>query len=410
MQISTMIQHASPILNTILDTDAYKLHMQQAVFHRYNTVSVAAEFRCRTEDNLGIYASEIREQVQGMQQLKLTDQEYRYLASLPFFTVNYLNWLRDFRYQPQQVSVQNHQGKLVITLNGLWSEIILWEVPLLALISETIHRHQTPAIGVEQALQQLDLKLNRFDYQAADTDLSRFKVIDFGTRRRYSRQIQYAIVSTLKQRVNWLIGSSNYDICRQLNLTPLGTQAHEWFQAHQQISQELAQSQSAALQAWLEEYDDRLGIALTDCISTDAFLRDFGFHFASRYQGVRHDSGDPVAWGEKMIKHYQSLDIDPSQKTLIFSDNLSLEKALKLYRHFDQRIQLAFGIGTQLTCDIAGVTPLNIVIKLVSCNGKPVAKLSDSPGKMICRDPDFITDLEKAFQLTPGSHASHLIT
>ncbi len=404
-----MIQHASPILTTLLDTDAYKLHMQQAVFHRYNTVSVVAEFRCRTEDNLGIYASEIHEQVQQMQHLKLTDEEYRYLASLPFFSINYLNWLKDFRYQPEQVTIQDQQGKLVITLSGLWSEIILWEVPLLALISETIHRHQTPTIGINQALEHLQKKLDHFQTQAADTDLSRFKVIDFGTRRRYSRQVQQAVVSTLKNQVNWLIGSSNYDIARQLNLAPLGTQAHEWFQAHQQISQELAQSQSAALQAWLEEYDDRLGIALTDCISTDAFLRDFGFHFASRYQGVRHDSGDPVAWGEKMINHYQCLAIDPSRKTLIFSDNLSLDKALRLYQHFDGRIQLAFGIGTQLTCDIAGVKPLNIVIKLVSCNGKPVAKLSDSPGKMICRDPSFITDLEKAFQLTPGSHSSHLI-
>ncbi|MDU5192318.1 MAG: nicotinate phosphoribosyltransferase, partial [Mixta calida] len=234
----------------------------------------------------------------------------------------------------------------------------------------------------------------------------RFRLMDFGTRRRFSRDVQFAIVSTLQRDFPWLVGSSNYDIARRLDITPVGTQAHEWFQAHQQISPVLANSQRAALQAWLDEYDDKLGIALTDCITMDAFLRDFGPGFANRYQGLRHDSGDPVEWGEKALAHYEKLAIDPHSKTLVFSDNLDFNKAIDLYRHFGQRTNVVFGIGTRLTCDIPQVKPLNIVIKLVECNGKPVAKLSDSPGKTICQDKAFVRALRKAFDLPLVKKAS----
>ncbi|WP_409249814.1 nicotinate phosphoribosyltransferase [Enterobacter hormaechei] len=338
-----MTQFASPVLHTLLDTDAYKLHMQQAVFHHYHDVHVAAEFRCRGDDLLGIYADSIREQVDAMQHLALTDDEYQWLSGLPFFKADYLNWLREFRYKPEQVTVTNDNGKLDIRLTGPW--------------------------------------------------------------RRFSREVQEAIVRRLQQEP-WFVGTSNYDLARRLDLTPMGTQAHEWFQAHQQISPDLANSQRAALAAWLEEYPDRLGIALTDCITMDAFLRDFGPEFAERYQGLRHDSGDPVEWGEKAIAHYEKLGIDPMSKVLVFSDNLDLAKAVDLYRHFSSRVNLSFGIGTRLTCDIPQVKPLNIVIKLVECNGKPVAKLSDSPGKTICHDKAFVRALRKAFDLPQVKKAS----
>ncbi|MDZ7278871.1 nicotinate phosphoribosyltransferase [Pantoea eucrina] len=402
----TMTGHASPILTTLLDTDAYKLHMQQAVFHRYYDVPVTAEFRCRSDERLGQYAEEIRRQIDSMQALALTDDEYHYLRGLPFFQQDYLDWLRQFRFNPAQVRVRDEQGELALQISGPWREVILWEVPLLALISEVVHRHRTPDMGVEQAVAHLHSKLRAFREQADAFDMSRFQLMDFGTRRRYSQAVQNAIVSTLKADFPWLLGTSNYDVARRLQLNPVGTQAHEWFQAHQQISPVLANSQRAALQSWLDEYDDQLGIALTDCITMDAFLRDFGPGFAHRYKGLRHDSGDPVEWGEKAIAHYQRLNIDPKSKTLVFSDNLNLDKALALYRHFGQRANVVFGIGTRLTCDIPGVTPLNIVIKLVSCNGKPVAKLSDSPGKTICQDKAFVRALRKAFDLPLVKRAS----
>lgn len=401
-----MTLYASPILTSLLDTDAYKLHMQQAVFHRYPAITVAAEFRCRGDELLGEYADEIRAQVAMMSELALTEAEYRYLSSLPFFHQDYLSWLREFRYDPQQVTIVNDSGKLHIRIAGPWREVIMWEVPLLAVISEVVHRHRSPQATPEMAISQLRQNLAQFKQMSADIDISRFKLMDFGSRRRFSRDVQQAIVSTLKDEFPYLVGTSNYDLAHRLDLVPVGTQAHEWFQAHQQISPVLANSQRAALQAWLDEYPDQLGIALTDCITMDAFLRDFGQQFAQRYQGLRHDSGDPIEWGEKAIAHYQQLGIDPMSKTLVFSDNLDLDKALALYRHFDRRINLVFGIGTRLTCNIPGVKPLNIVIKLVECKGKPVAKLSDSPGKTICQDPAFVKALRKAFDLPLVKKAS----
>lgn len=400
-----MTQFASPVLHTLLDTDAYKLHMQQAVFHHYYDVHVAAEFRCRGDDLLGIYADSIREQVDAMQHLTLQDDEYQWLSGLPFFKTDYLNWLRDFRYKPEQVTVVNDNGKLDIRLEGPWREVIMWEVPLLAVISELAHRYRSPETGVAQAVTSLENKLAGFATMTEGLDMSRFRLMDFGTRRRFSRDVQEAIVKRLQQEP-WFVGTSNYDLARRLDLTPMGTQAHEWFQAHQQISPDLANSQRAALAAWLEEYPNQLGIALTDCITMDAFLRDFGPEFAERYQGLRHDSGDPVEWGEKAIAHYEKLGIDPMSKVLVFSDNLDLAKAVELYRHFNTRVNLSFGIGTRLTCDIPQVKPLNIVIKLVECNGKPVAKLSDSPGKTICHDKAFVRALREAFDLPQVKKAS----
>lgn len=401
-----MTSSLSPIMTSLLDTDAYKLHMQQAVYHQYYDVEVAAEFRCRGDEKLGIYAEEISAQVEAMGSLALSDDEFDYLSALPFFKTDYLNWLKTFRFNPRQVQISAHQGRLDIRIAGPWREVILWEVPLLSVVSEVVHRDRSPHVGVNEAIAQLRQTLSQFETASAGTDLSHFKLMDFGTRRRFSRDVQFNIVRTLKKEFPYLIGTSNYDLARRLKLTPVGTQAHEWFQAHQQISPTLGNSQRAALEVWLQEYPDQLGIALTDCITMDAFLRDFDHRFAEKYQGLRHDSGDPIQWGEKAIAHYLSLGINPMEKTLVFSDSLNMEKAIALYRHFWQRINLVFGIGTRLTCDIPGVTPLNIVIKLVECNGRPVAKLSDSPGKTICHDPAFVSALREAFDLPQVRKAS----
>ncbi len=396
---NTMNVATDPILTSILDTDAYKFYMQQAVFRRYHDVMVSAEFCCRGDELLGEYVADISAQVDMMGSLQLNNDEFTYLNCLPFFQSDYLNWLQEFRFDPSQVRIRNHHGKLDIRITGPWRSVILWEVPLLAVISEVIHYRRSPQITPANAVERLQQKLLHFRRISEDLDTSHFRLMDFGTRRRFSHQVQFAVVAELKRAFPYLIGTSNYQLARELGLPPIGTQAHEWFQAHQQISPVLANSQRAALQAWLDEYPDRLGIALTDCITMDAFLRDFEPSFAHAYQGLRHDSGDPVEWGEKAITHYQQLGINPLTKTLVFSDSLDFEKAIMLYRHFWQRINLLFGIGTQLTCDIPETKPLNIVIKLVECNGKPVAKLSDSPGKTICHDKAFVRALRKAFDV-----------
>ncbi|HGJ5855031.1 nicotinate phosphoribosyltransferase [Arsenophonus nasoniae] len=393
---------APPIITSLLDTDAYKLHMQQAVFHHYNHVSVVAEFRCRSDERLGNYAQAVRQQIDLMAHVALTPTEYHYLRGLPFFKTDYLDWLKAFRFNPRQVNVYTTpENQLALRISGPWREVILWEVPLLALISELVHRSRSPTVTAKDAIEQLHKLIKHFyqDAKMQNIDLANFKLMDFGTRRRFSRTVQFAIVNELKNHFPYFTGTSNYKLAEQLQLRPVGTQAHEWFQAHQQISEDLANSQRVALQSWLDEYPDQLGIALTDCITMDAFLRDFDITFANRYQGLRHDSGDPLEWGEKAIRHYKKLAIDPMSKTLVFSDNLDLQKALILYKHFYKRINLIFGIGTRLTCNIPQVKPLNIVIKLVECNGKPVAKLSDSPGKTICDDDEFIDRLKKAFDI-----------
>ncbi|MCX8711177.1 nicotinate phosphoribosyltransferase [Gilliamella sp. B3464] len=391
------------IITSILDTDAYKLHMQQAVFHRYPDVTVVAEFRCRSDDLLGKYADEIRHQVKLMESLALSDDEFTYLSGISFFKTDYLNWLRNWRFDSHLLTISNEDGVLVIRIEGKWLDVILWEVPLLAVISEIVHKDRSPNIGVPEALNRLKQKLAKFADQTANIDMSGFNLMDFGTRRRYSFAVQEAVVSYLKSHFDNFHSTSNYLLAYRLGLTPVGTQAHEWFQAHQRLSSNLQDCQKTALQVWLDEYPQDLGVALTDCITMDAFLRDFDYYFASHYQGLRHDSGDPIEWGEKAISHYQALGIDPKTKLLVFSDSLNFDKALNIYKHFNHRVQLSFGVGGFLACDIpsddVNTKALNIVLKLTECNNQSVAKLSDSPGKTISQDLAFIDELKRTFSV-----------
>lgn len=395
----------SPILTSLLDTDAYKLHMQQAVFHHYHDVTVAAEFRCRNQEQLGQYVDEIKHQIHLMENLRLTDSELTYLQSLPYFKNDYLQWLKNWHYDSRLVQIENQDGQLFIRIEGKWRDVILWEVPLLAVISEIAHRDRTPTIGVSEAIAHLENKLVRFRNNTTEMDMADFHLMDFGTRRRYSFAVQKAVVAYLQANFPGFNSTSNYLLAYQLGLKPVGTQAHEWFQAHQRLVTHLSDCQQRALQVWLDEYPHDLGIALTDCITMDAFLRDFDVNLTNRYQGLRHDSGDPIEWGEKAIAHYQNLGIDPLTKLLVFSDSLNFDKAINIYRHFHNRVKLSFGLGGHLACDIpttekSNTQSLNIVIKLVECNGKSVAKLSDSPGKTISQDSQFIEELKRTFNVT----------
>ena len=391
------------IITSILDTDAYKLHMQQAVFHHYPDATVVAQFRCRSDDLLGHYADEIMYQVKLMESLSLTDDEFNYLSGIPFFKSDYLNWLKGWHFNSDLLTIKNEDGVLEISIEGKWLDVILWEVPLLAVISEIVHKDRSPQIGVPEAIARLKDKLALFNEKTANMDMSGFNLMDFGTRRRYSFAVQEAVVSYLKDNFHNFNSTSNYLLAYRLGLTPVGTQAHEWFQAHQRLSPILKDCQKDALRVWLEEYPNDLDIALTDCITMDAFLRDFDHHFASCYQGLRHDSGDSIEWGEKAIAHYQQLGIDPKTKLLVFSDSLNFDKAIKIYNHFNHRVKLSFGIGGFLACDIpsteANTKALNIVIKLTQCNNQSVAKLSDSPGKTISQDLAFIDELKQTFNV-----------
>ncbi len=391
---------ADRIVQNLLDTDFYKLTMMQAVLHNYPNAEVEWEFRCRNAEDLTPYLAEIRHQIERLAEISITHDQLGFLERIAFMKPDFIRFLSLFRFNLRYVHTSVEDGQLCIRLRGPWLHVILYEIPLLAIISEVRNRYRYPHIVLEQASEQLYKKLDWLKGEASASELSGFQLADFGTRRRFSYRVQEEVVHILKRDFpGRFVGTSNVHLARELDVKPIGTMAHEWFMAHQQLGPRLIDSQIAALDCWVREYRGLLGIALTDCITMDAFLKDFDLYFAKLFDGLRHDSGDPLQWAEKAIRHYESLGIDPLSKTLIFSDGLNMPKALELYRALHGRINVSFGIGTNLTCDIPGVEPMNIVIKMTACNGHPVAKISDTPGKTQCLDENFVAYLKHVFRV-----------
>lgn len=391
---------ADRLVQNLLDTDLYKLSMMQAVLHNYPNVEVEWEFRCRNGEDLRPYLTEIRHQLERLGELALADDEMAFLESISFMKPDFLRFLRLFRFNLRYIETGVEDDQLFIRLRGPWLHVILFEVPLLATVSEVRNRFLHPNVKVSQAIDHLHSKFDWLRSNASDEELAGLQLADFGTRRRFSYTVQEAVVKTLKQDFpGRFVGTSNMHLARILDLKPLGTMAHEWVMAHQQLGPRLIDSQIAALDCWVREYRGLLGIALTDTITMDAFLRDFDLYFAKLFDGLRHDSGDPIAWAEKAITHYRRLGIDPLTKTLVFSDSLDLKKMLAIYRALHARINVSFGIGTSLTCDIPGVKPMSVVVKMTSCNGQPVAKISDEAAKTQCRDENFVSYLRHVFKV-----------
>ena len=389
------------IIQNLLDTDFYKITMMQAVLHNYPNAEVEWEFRCRNGEDLSPYLAEIRYQVEQLADVTVTHDQLAYLEKIPFIKPDFIRFLSLFRFNLRYVQVGlDDAGQLAIRVRGPWLHVILYEIPLLAIISEVRNRYRYREVVMEHVGERLYQKLDWLKAEASADQLAGFQLADFGTRRRFSYRVQEQVVHILKRDFpGRLVGTSNVHLAREYELKPLGTMAHEWFMAHQQLGPRLVDSQAAALEGWVREYRGLLGIALTDCITMDAFMGDFDLYFAKLFDGLRHDSGDPLVWAEKAIAHYERLGIDPKGKTLIFSDGLDFAKALGLYRALHARINVSFGIGTRLTCDIPGVEPMNIVIKMTDCNGAPVAKISDSPGKTQCRDKNFVAYLKHVFKV-----------
>ena len=389
------------IIQNLLDTDFYKITMMQAVLHNYPNAEVEWEFRCRNGEDLSPYLAEIRYQIELLSEVTVTHDQLAYLEKIPFLKPDFIRFLSLFRFNLRYVQVGlDAAGQLAIRVRGPWLHVILYEIPLLAIISEVRNRYRYRDVTLEQVGERLYQKMDWLKAEASADELAGFQLADFGTRRRFSYRVQEEVVYLLKHDFpGRFVGTSNVHLARELELKPLGTMAHEWFMAHQQLGPRLVDSQAAALEAWVREYRGLLGIALTDCITMDAFLEDFDLYFAKLFDGLRHDSGDPLLWAEKAIAHYERLGIDPKSKTLIFSDGLDFAKSLGLYRALHARINVSFGIGTRLTCDIPGVEPMNMVIKMTDCNGAPVAKISDSPGKTQCRDANFVAYMKHVFKV-----------
>ncbi|HEV7122177.1 MAG TPA: nicotinate phosphoribosyltransferase [Rhodanobacter sp.] len=388
------------IIDSLLDTDLYKFSMMQVVLHQYPAAQVEYRFKCRTPGiDLVPCIDEIRTELAALCGLRFREDELAYLRRWRFIKSDFVDFLGLFQLNEKYVLIApsvDVPGELDIRISGPWLHTIMFEVPLLAIINEVYFRRTAAGLdlGVGRARLQDKIALLRGTPGYSDC-----RVADYGTRRRYSRAWQEEVVTRLRDGLGTqLAGTSNVWLAYKLGLTPLGTLAHEYLQAHQALGPRLRDSQVAALEAWAREYRGDLGIALSDVYGLAAFLRDFDMYFCKLFDGTRHDSGDPIVWGEKVLAHYRANRVDPRDKVLVFSDGLDIPRVMALYAHFQGRCQLAFGVGTNLTNDV-GPTPLNIVIKMTRCEGQPVAKLSDSPGKNMCDDQAYLAYLRQVFDI-----------
>lgn len=371
--------------------------MMQCVFHRYNRVEVEYEWVLRTPNKkLGALKDELANQIDSYCNLRFTHDELEYLSRLGFFKQDFIAFLKTFKPNRSYIHLSDEQGQLALKIKGPWLQTIVFEVPLLAMISELYMKNQEPGLEYQTmvAKQRLAQKIDFLKQKG----LEKFVFFDFGTRRRQSfAWQQHVLVELTRQIPDYFSGTSNLLLAKALNLSAVGTMAHEFVQAFQALVA-THRSQRMAFETWEQEYRGKLAVALSDTIGLDAFLKDFDLYLAKLYDGVRQDSGDPFHWAEKIIAHYERLNIDPKSKTLVFSDALNFEKAIKIHQQFASRTQTAFGIGTYLTND-GPIKPLDMVIKMVQCDGQPVAKLSDSPEKTICKSEKYLNYLRKCYTM-----------
>ncbi|MGE6323974.1 nicotinate phosphoribosyltransferase [Psychrobacter sp. NPDC078370] len=399
----------APIITSLLDNDLYKFTMLQAMLHQFPQTHGVYRFRCRNNKDaaypLADIQKDLEQQLDSLCELRFLPDELEYLRSLRFIRSDFVDYLELFKLKRRFITVStDDKGRLFIDIEGPMIQAMFFEVFVLAIVNELYFNALSNDSVIEEGQRRLDAKVALLHQYAEKQnqygqDMPPFIVADFGTRRRFSRRWQAHVVETLHKAEPKIVGgTSNVYLAKQLGMTPIGTMAHEFMQAFQALDVRLRDSQKAALEAWVHEYRGDLGIALTDVVGMDAFLRDFDLYFAKLFDGLRHDSGDPYIWGDKAIAHYEKLKIDPKTKILTFSDGLDLEKAWELHQYFKGRIRTSFGIGTNLTNDM-GITPINIVLKLVECNGQPVAKLSDSPGKTMINNDTYLAYLRQVFEV-----------
>lgn len=389
-----------PVIHSLLETDLYKFTMLQALLHKYPTNTAQYRFVCRNRPAfpLSLLADEVNQQLDHLCSLRFGADELNYLGTRSYFKPDFIEYLRIFQLHRPFIEARAEGEELLIIARGPQVHVMLFEIYVLAIVNELYFRRLGP-VDLAEGRARLGGKIDllRAALNAGPALRHPFEFFDFGLRRRYSGAWQEEVVQTLAGEIpEYFRGTSNVLLAKQFGLVPIGTMAHEYLQTFQAVGVQLRRSQQAALEAWVQEYRGDLGIALTDVIGMDAFLEDFDLYFAKLFDGLRHDSGDPYEWGEKAIAHYKKLKIDPSTKRLTFSDGLDVPTMISLYERFGDRVQVGFGIGTNLTNDL-GVQPLNIVMKLVRCNDQPVAKLADAKGKTLCEDETFLTYLRQVF-------------
>lgn len=394
------------IVTSLLTNDLYKWSMGQAIYHQFSGRMITQEFKCRNTDVKFTpeMVNEIKEQLDAYCDLHYKEDELQYLRNILWIKDDYVDFLRLWHPRREEIIVgMDAPCGLTIEARGSWLNVSQYEMPVLMIVNEVYFRMAYDyKVLYDSFVERLMDKYNAL--RNGKWYVGNFS--GFGLRRRLSGEAEekftdvFRYLNDTKHCASTLIGMSNVELARKYEMMPTGTMAHEWIMGAGQgdMKHNPAYCNWYALDVWVKEYGTLNGTALTDTIGTDVFLKDFQLTFASLFSGVRHDSGDPIAWGEKMIAHYQKLNIDPKTKMLLFSDSLNFEKADRIFRHFQGQAKIAFGIGTYLTNDTC-VEPLNIVMKMTKCDGHDVAKLSDSEGKGMCRNPEYIKWLRQCIAM-----------
>lgn len=390
-----------PFIESLLETDLYKFSMGQAIYHQFSDYKTTWSFKCRNEDVVFTpeMVEEIKAQIQAYCTLRFTEDELAYLENIKWIKGSYVDFLRlwEPRYEDFTITTEGDKG-LTIETKGTWLNTSMYEIPTLAIVNEVYFRMSYDYnMLMDSFKERLETKIQTLI--SGEYRIGNFS--EFGVRRRLSSDAQDLAVRRLaeensKYADSNIVGTSNVFLAKKYNLTPVGTMAHEWIMCVGQGNHKHnpAYSNWFALDAWVKEYGVLNGTALTDTITTDCFLKDFQLTYATLFSGVRHDSGCPFEWGDKMIAHYKSLGIDPSTKTLLFSDGLNFEEATQIKDYFAGKVKVAFGIGTYLSNDTCE-EPLNIVMKTTLCNGMDVAKISDVKGKGMCKNEAYVDYLQR---------------
>ncbi|MCR4653483.1 MAG: nicotinate phosphoribosyltransferase [Eubacterium sp.] len=392
-----------PIITSLLETDLYKFSMGMTIYHQFPSYRTTWTFKCRNKDVhfTKEMVEEIREQIRAYCNLKFNEDELEYLGNIQWLKRDYVEFLRLWHpvFEDFEITDDAPCG-LAIEAKSTWLNSSMYEIPTLAIVNEVFFRMN---YDYEDLLDSYKERLEAKCRRLRENEICLGNFSEFGLRRRLSAEAQELAIEQIKEAAknskSTFVGTSNVYLAKKYNIAPVGTMAHEYIMCAGQGNNKhnAAYSNWYALDAWIREYSVLNGIALTDTIGTDIFLKDFQLTFATMFSGVRHDSGDPYEWGEKMIRHYQSLGIDHKTKTLLFSDSLDFDKAAALYEHFHDNAKVAFGIGTYISNDTK-VPALNIVMKTTECNGHPVAKISDTPGKGMCKDEEYVQYLQRTLK------------
>lgn len=396
----------NPIIVSLLENDSYKFSMGQCIYHQFSDYKTTWTFKCR---NVNVkftpeMVEEIKEQIKAYCGLRFTEDELDYLNNIKWIKGSYVDFLRLWqpRYEDFEITTGAECG-LAIETKGTWLNTSMYEIPTLAIVNEVYFRmNYDYDMLIDSFKKRLEEKVNWLI--DGKYHISHFS--EFGLRRRLSAKAQELAVEAFcemqrehKYVSSTFVGTSNVYLAKKYGVIPVGTMAHELIMCVGQGNHKHnpAYSNWYALDAWVKEYGVLNGTALTDTITTDCFLKDFQLTYATLFSGVRHDSGDPYEWGDKMLDHYAKLGIDAKNKILLFSDSLDFKKADKLFRYFNGKAKVAFGIGTYLSND-TNVEPLNIVMKTTKCNGMDVAKVSDAIGKGMCKNPEYVDYLQRCIE------------